>query len=413
MNIRNLFKLLPLCFIIGLAACDNEVNKGFDPDEYEPVVAPDPVRTLNTMASGERIILSSSATESIVFSWSPTEEHGNTVYRYEVLMDTIGGDFSKPIYTGQADGNGLETKLTISHYQLNTIGRQAKFRCNNNGTLRWKVRAYCGLDQSISSLEGYFVIFMMDGLDNIPGTSPLVYITGSATEDNGVAENAQPMLCETDNLYQSFTSLKANEPFDITAVVDGVTCYYYVDETGRLCERLQTETQHTNSVSESGIYRVTVNFESRVVTYDRVRKVYLFCNAGDVRDEMSYLGYGKWGLQNYTARKHKESWAGNGESRHQFRMEITADDQSEQTIIWGHQNKNASDPKADTEEEYYNLYISPSTDPWDYAFRYNGDLLKWGSETDGWWYASVKTDVTLYMNADFGVYTHRWTESAN
>lgn len=62
----------------------------------------------------------------------------------------------------------MESQLTLTHYQANTIGKLAKFRCNTNGTLRWKVRAYCGLDQALSSLEGYFVIFMMDGIDDMP-----------------------------------------------------------------------------------------------------------------------------------------------------------------------------------------------------------------------------------------------------
>ena len=79
----------------------------------------------------------------------------------------------------------MESQLTLTHYQANTIGKLAKFRCSTNGTLRWKVRAYCGLDQALSSLEGYFVIFMMDGIDDMPSENDPVYITGVGTEDDG------------------------------------------------------------------------------------------------------------------------------------------------------------------------------------------------------------------------------------
>lgn len=42
------------------------------------------------MASGERVVLSGASLTDIVLKWTPTEKHGNTVYRYEVLIDTIG-----------------------------------------------------------------------------------------------------------------------------------------------------------------------------------------------------------------------------------------------------------------------------------------------------------------------------------
>ena len=175
---KNLIKFALLFCLIGLTACDNKLNPGFDPDDYEPIVPPEPVRTMDAMASGERVVLSGASLTDITLKWTPTEAHGNTVYRYEVLIDTIGGDFTKPVETVFSDNNGLEPQLTLTHYQANTIGKLAKFRCNTNGTLRWKVRAYCGLDQALSSLEGYFVIFMMDGIDDLPTETEPVYITG-------------------------------------------------------------------------------------------------------------------------------------------------------------------------------------------------------------------------------------------
>ena len=69
------------------------------------------------MASGERVVLSGASLTDIVLKWTPTEKHGNTVYRYEVLIDTIGGDFTKPVETIFSDNNGLESQLTLTHYQ--------------------------------------------------------------------------------------------------------------------------------------------------------------------------------------------------------------------------------------------------------------------------------------------------------
>ncbi len=327
---KKLIKFALLFFLIGLTACDNKLNPGFDPDDYEPIVPPEPVRTMDAMASGERVVLSGASLTDIVLKWTPTEKHGNTVYRYEVLIDTIGGDFTKPVETIFSDNNGLESQLTLTHYQANTIGKLAKFRCNTNGTLRWKVRAYCGLDQALSSLEGYFVIFMMDGIDDMPSENEPVYITGVGTEDDGDEAEAQQMLRQNEGIYQTFTQLDFN-----------------------------------------------------------------------------YLGYGKWGVKNYTARKQTESWAGSGETRHSFKMEINGT-----TYRWGHKEKDKGQPNLTTDNSYYNLYqLALGTDPWDYSFRFCDELLQWGEKQGNVYYATVKTDVTLYFNAEFGTYTHRWVAS--
>ena len=42
---KNLIKFALLFCLIGLTACDNKLNPGFDPDDYEPIVPPEPVRT--------------------------------------------------------------------------------------------------------------------------------------------------------------------------------------------------------------------------------------------------------------------------------------------------------------------------------------------------------------------------------
>ena len=102
---KNLIKFALLFFLIGLTACDNKLNPGFDPDDYEPIVPPEPVRTMDAMASGERVVLSGASLTDITLKWTPTEAHGNTVYRYEVLIDTIGGDFTKPVETVFSDNN--------------------------------------------------------------------------------------------------------------------------------------------------------------------------------------------------------------------------------------------------------------------------------------------------------------------
>ena len=112
-------------------------------------------------------------------------------------------------------------------------------------------------------------------------------------------------------------------------------------------------------------------------------------------------------MKDYTARKQRESWAGTGETRHSFKMVIDGTE-----YRWGNSGRDEGAPNLSTEDSYYNLnQLALGTDSWDYSFRYNDELLQWGDEQNGVWYATVKTDVTLYFNAEYGTYTHRWTVS--
>ena len=84
------------------------------------------------------------------------------------------------------------------------------------------------------------------------------------------------------------------------------------------------------------------------------------------------------------------------------------------TYRWGHKEKDKSQPNLATDAGYYNLYqLALGTDPWDYSFRYCDELLPVGRNTGKCVLCNGKTDVTLYFNAEFGVYTHRWVASGN
>ena len=247
---------------------------------------------------------------------------------------------------------------------------------------------------------------MMDGIDDMPSENEPVYITGVGTEDDGDEAEAQQMLRQNEGIYQTFTQLKADQPFIFMSTVEGRKCYYYVDDNGVLRERNDGE-DYTVTVPHSGIYRITINMGEQTISYDEIGAVYLYNHSGGYRQDFNYLGYGKWGVKNYTARKQTESWAGSGETRHSFKMEINGT-----TYRWGHKEKDKGQPNLTTDNSYYNLYqLALGTDPWDYSFRFCDELLQWGEKQGNVYYATVKTDVTLYFNAEFGTYTHRWVAS--
>ena len=67
---KKLIKFALLFFLIGLTACDNKLNPGFDPDDYEPIVPPEPVRTISVNEAPESTTRSPLAIASIVLTGS-------------------------------------------------------------------------------------------------------------------------------------------------------------------------------------------------------------------------------------------------------------------------------------------------------------------------------------------------------
>ena len=93
---KKLIKFALLFFLIGLTACDNKLNPGFDPDDYEPIVPPEPVRTMDAMASGERVVLSGASLTDIVLKWTPTEKHPDASENCSANASAPGGSRSRP-----------------------------------------------------------------------------------------------------------------------------------------------------------------------------------------------------------------------------------------------------------------------------------------------------------------------------
>lgn len=404
-----------LSLVIAFWSCDQELNPGFDQSDYEPIVSPESVHTLKTLASGEHLILSETSIEDLVFEWEATPPAGNTVFRYEVLFDTEDGDFSQPIAKYQSDNFSLDTKLSLADAEVNWIGKQAGYKCNSVGLIRWKVLTYCGLDDALSSLEGRFTVLMLDGIDNVPRSEDHVYITGEATEDGGDFTIAQEMVELAEGKYEAYLKLQQGKNYVFSSTIGDESYVYYYSQD-KLRQRLETESNENTHELPDGIYRVTIDFNSREMKIVEVTKVYLYCIAGSYSEEFNYVSKGIWGLKNYTAHKRKESWAGDGETRYHFRMEIKNVAGTTTIDNFGHSGKDVASPKQNdngsfSDESYFDLYTMAGS--WDYSFRYSDDLLKWGKLANNKWEATVKTDVRLYFNNQFGKYTHRWTVSEN
>ena len=131
---------------------------------------------------------------------------------------------------------------------------------------------------------------MMDGIDDMPSENEPVYITGVGTEDDGDEAEAQQMLRQNEGIYQTFTQLKADQPFIFMSTVEGRKCYYYVDDNGVLRERNDGEDCYSYGSSIRHL-PVTINMGEQTISYDEIGAVYLYNHSGGYRQDFNYLGY--------------------------------------------------------------------------------------------------------------------------
>ncbi len=151
-------------------ACDqNTMVRDLDyTDEFEEVYPPEPVPKLLTFANGENIQIQSNGGQIVAkadtLKWvsSPLHEGSAMMVRYQVLLgtedETFKGDESTILSVFTSGEEGKSTALGISHILLNDIAANAGISPGETGTLTWKVRAYCGLDKTLSNVTGNFTV---------------------------------------------------------------------------------------------------------------------------------------------------------------------------------------------------------------------------------------------------------------
>src|SRR5437868_3399904 len=108
------FKLSTWCTIIAtlmlIAGCDDEKELDLNLTE---------VKTLFTPEDNISIQLKPAQSFSHIFEWSPAHAEDGSLVLYEVAFDQEGGDFTSPFYITTSNGKGVDTKLTLTHADLN------------------------------------------------------------------------------------------------------------------------------------------------------------------------------------------------------------------------------------------------------------------------------------------------------
>lgn len=144
-------------------------------EEFEEVYPPEPVPKLLTFANGETITITATDgnvnanSDTLRWEASPLHEGSLMVVRYQVLLgtedETFQGDDDSLLSIQTSIDEGRGTYLSLNHAILNDIARDAGIEPGETGTISWKVRAYCGLDKTLSNVTGQFNVSRPEGVE--------------------------------------------------------------------------------------------------------------------------------------------------------------------------------------------------------------------------------------------------------
>jgi len=333
------------------------------------------VKTLYEPDNGKAIVLQAAA--SLYFEWELARAEDSGAVLYEVAFDKPDGDFSNPVYITASANNGGSSNVTITHKQLNRIAAMIGVESSETGSLKWTVYSSKGFKSVKAEQERTLVLTRMAGFADAPDE---LYITGEATESGTNLANAIVMNKIEDGEFEVYTRLTEGKSFKFVSSKTGTPTEYSLEGDKLVAGG-------TSIVSQTGIYRYYVDFNTESFSAKEVTKVSLFLCWSQMKIELPYKGFGVWEITNHTITG--LSGNDNGDDRYKFRME-SSDGETE----W---RASDNDDKPTGNASYYYMVEKTNVDQWT-----DGQIWK-SPSTNGW---SDKTyDITFSLKAD-GPYTH-------
>ncbi len=228
----------------------------------------------------------------IRFEWAKPVSERNYIITYNWLLDRIDGDFSDPLIRIMSGDKGVQPYAEVSYLQLDEALAKAGAGQNEKKILKWGVESVSTTKTSISSNPISLQRF------DIPAPPQTLFIAGSATEVGDVLSDALPLynLEKADgsktNTFQIYTRLEAGNQYNFYDTKKGEVTKYTLEQ-----ERL-TAGDIGIPVTETGVYRITVDFLTETLELVKIDKWSIVGNVisgawgGD--EALEYKGNGIW-----------------------------------------------------------------------------------------------------------------------
>lgn len=231
--------------------------------------------------------------ETITFSWQPATSSEGYGVTYKISVhETSDTEFANPLYEFNSGNAGKALSATISYQKIDEILAFAGFPANENATINWAVTAQ-SLSKTTTTANSITVKRFEDEI--LPNR---LFISGTATEDNGVLENAMQLtrLPASDgsltNTHEVYVQLKAGETYQFYSE-NRLPSIIYGGENGIL-----SNSGNAISAEDAGVFRIQVDLDAN--TYE-LFKIDFFSMVGEPingswgGDEgLEYQGNGIW-----------------------------------------------------------------------------------------------------------------------
>jgi len=346
--------LLLLLMLVGLLAGCKKDDNALD-DTITPVS--------NYISPADNIFvkIDPPSNASLTLEWGQARAADGTLVLYEVVFDKADGDFSKPVYSTVSGTNGLDTKLTLSHSDLNKIANLAGIGSQAQGKLKWMVNASKGLNVVPAATARTLTVERPAGFSVIPGN---LYLTGAGTEGGATLSQALPFKRVAAGVFELYTRLS---PGDVKIVdqTTGTPTAYYIDGT-----KLLQGTTATNPTTNTGVYRMTLDFNAGAATLTEIQSVGLWVAAQNkVTVTLPYVGKGLWQIDNTPIEFFQFTW-GRDE---RYKFVFTEKDMAGNVKMrqYGSVNTDNQAATATTAAAYFNL-VPVADDQWNNSFKFIG-----------------------------------------
>lgn len=345
------FCLILLVSLITITGCKE--------DEDSINVNITPVATLYAPDDNLFVKLQPTTEASVVFEWDRARAEDGTVVLYEVAFDVEAGDFSAPVYKVVSDNKGLETKLTLSHKDLNKIANFGGIKSLETGKLKWTVIASKGINVMKSETARLIEVERPAGFAEVPGD---LYLTGDATEGGADLANAIKFKQTASGVFEVYTSLKAGT-YQLVDRNSGTPKTYFIEGT-------QIKEAGSSTVTgDAKPYKIVLDFGNAAATIAEVTKVELwFAPDNGFWFELPYQGNSVWQASNVPVVFKQEGWG--RDERYKFRF--TLNEAGTEKFEWfGSINADNQRPDANSPLAYWFMYSIPESQ-WDFCFKFDG-----------------------------------------
>ena len=363
---KNIIKYTLVALLPAIYACTDDM-------EYSTGRV-NPVGMLTAPANGTYIELESASDAVTAFQWGPASAEDGFAPQYEIVFyGDSDGDGSPEMDIVYRYDAGVSTTADVPHKELNKAAGAAGIPTGETGTMYWAVVANRGITQSEVVVEPYAIeVTRLLGFDDIPTD---LYITGAGTEGGeDISASCRAIRDNEEGIFTFYHQLKAEQGFTFVDSRDADhRTYTVVDGI------LDDQSTEPATVSEDGIYKLTLDFNIRSISIEPVTNV-IYNFADDHIRDMTYLGNGTWKLSDYEVR-YKDS--GFEEDRYNFRAMV-----GDTEMLWGYEAGDSQRPGSLTGSYFYIYEYVYSGNRWQNPYKFAESLN------------GATVDITVYMNGD-------------